>query len=72
MHSTTESLLPQAQLFLLEKITIFKNTKNSPLFTQVGQVLIYNCDLAKMKQSSATQTTQSYTWGNTNLQSITQ
>ena len=32
----------------------------SPLFNQVGQlrqVLIYNCDLAKMKQSSATKTT---------------
>ena len=37
----------------------------SPLFNQVGQLwkyLIYNCDLAKIKQSSATKTTtQSYT-----------
>uniref|UniRef100_A0A8K9ULN3 TBC1 domain family member 31 n=1 Tax=Oncorhynchus mykiss TaxID=8022 RepID=A0A8K9ULN3_ONCMY len=35
--------------------------------------LFYNCDLAKIKQSSSTDTTtQSYTWSKTNIQSIIQ
>ena len=38
----------------------------SPVFNQVGQLrtfLIYNCELAKIKQSSVTKTTtQSSTW----------
>uniref|UniRef100_A0A8C7L9K2 Adducin 3 n=1 Tax=Oncorhynchus kisutch TaxID=8019 RepID=A0A8C7L9K2_ONCKI len=37
------------------------------------KILIYNCDLAKIKQSSSTdKTTQSYTWSKTNIQSIIQ